>query len=406
VTSHPAVTKIQAFWKTVPDAGIVLKKNTGPLLEIVYFSMGKTIRIMNYVKKKHISRPLVFVSAFIVLLSVMLLTHCAAPEKDAELTGLQERALRFTSPLPEDAFLEGMPRSQALMDLGKMLFYEPRLSKSGLISCNTCHNLATFGVDQLPVSIGHMWQKGPRNAPTVFNAALHRTQFWDGREPDVESQALMPILDPLEMAATQEHVLAVLSSMPEYAERFQQAFPDADQALVYEHVGVAIGAFERILLTPSRFDDFLSGDAGALTEKEKKGLEVFMDVGCNSCHGGPAMGGQAFSIFQTPAERASGKSDPGRFDITGNPLDMHAFKVPSLLNITQTYPYLHDGSVWSLSETVDIVAMDMLSRALTPEENALILAFLEALTGEIPPYALELPVLPASTADTPRPVFD
>ncbi len=361
---------------------------------------------MKYLEENTVSRPLIFISAFILLLSVMLFTHCAAPDKEPELTGLQERTLRFTSALPEDAFLEGMPRSQSLIELGKMLFYEPRLSKSGLISCNSCHNMSTFGVDQLPVSIGHLWQKGPRNAPTVLNAALHRTQFWDGREPDVESQALIPILDPIEMAATREHVLAVLSSMPKYVERFHQAFPDADEPLVYEHVGVAIGAFERILLTPSRFDDFLRGDATALTEEEKRGLKVFMDVGCNSCHGGPAMGGQAFSVFETPAERASGNSDPGRYDITGNPLDMHAFKVPSLLNITQTYPYLHDGSVWSLSETVNIVARDMLSRALTPEENNYIISFLDALTGEIPAYALDLPLLPASTGDTPKPVFD
>ncbi len=347
---------------------------------------------------------------FLLILAVMLFSHCGSPghdrTADEPLTELQERALRFTSALPEDAFEDGMARSEALIELGKMLFYEPRLSKSGLISCNTCHNMATFGVDQLPVSIGHMWQKGPRNAPTVLNAALHRTQFWDGREPDVESQALMPILDELEMAATREHVLAVLGSMPEYVDLFHQAFPDSDEPLVYDNVGMAIGAFERLLITPTRFCDFLNGDAGALTAKEQRGLEVFIDVGCQSCHGGPALGGRTFSPFITPAEQAAGISDPGRYDITGNPLDKNSFKVPSLLNIAKTYPYLHDGSEWSLSETVNIVAMDMLSRELTEEENTHILAFLEALTGEIPGYALELPVLPPSTADTPRPDFN
>ncbi len=339
-------------------------------------------------------------------MAMVVFTHCTAPEEEQELTELQKAALTFTEPLPEDAFEEGMVRSEERIELGKMLFYEPRLSKSGIISCNSCHNMSTFGVDQLPVSIGHMWQKGPRNAPTVLNAALHRTQFWDGREPDVESQAIMPILDPLEMAATEEHVLAVLASMPEYVERFQKAFPEEDEPLVYENVGVAIGAFERILLTYSRFDDFLRGDAMALTDKEKRGLEVYMEVGCQSCHAGPAMGGNAFSAFETPAERESGESDPGRFDVTGDPRDMHRFKVPSLLNIAETYPYLHDGSVWSLSETVDIVAMDMLDRELTEEENRHIVAFLEALTGEIPAYALDLPVLPPSTGNTPRPQFD
>jgi len=351
-------------------------------------------------------RSFLFPGLFLVAMAIVVFTHCRAPEQEQELTELQEAALTFTEPLPDDAFEEGMVRSEERIELGKMLFYEPRLSRSGIISCNTCHNMATFGVDRLPVSIGHMWQKGPRNAPTVLNAALHGSQFWDGREPDVESQAIMPILDEVEMAATEEHVLAVLNSMPEYVERFGQAFPEEEEPLVYENVGVAIGAFERILLTYSRFDDFLRGDADALTDKEKRGLEVYMDVGCQSCHAGPAMGGNAFSVFETPAERESGESDPGRFDVTGNPMHMHSFKVPSLLNIAETFPYLHDGSVWCLSETVDIVAMDMLGRELTEEENTHIVAFLEALTGDIPEYALELPVLPTSTAETPRPRFD
>ncbi len=347
-----------------------------------------------------------YATAFLIIATAIVFTHCSAPAETVQLTELQERALAFTQPLPDDAFIDGMPRSDDLIELGKMLFYEPRLSKSGLISCNTCHNMATFGVDQLPVSIGHKWQKGPRNAPTILNAALHTTQFWDGREPDVESQAIMPILDPLEMAATREHVLAVLNSMPQYVEHFHRAFPNDDNPLVYENVGVAIGAFERVLLTYSRFDYFLRGDSDALTDAEQQGLKTFIDAGCHSCHGGPAMGGRAFSVFQTPAELASGQSDPGRYKVTGNRLDKHAFKVPSLLNITETYPYFHDGSEWSLSETVNIVALDMLQKELTPQQNNEILNFLAALTGEIPAYALKLPVLPASTNQTPRPVFD
>ncbi len=346
-------------------------------------------------------------SAFLLIAVAVLFSHCGTPGDGVHLTSLQERVLTFTGPLPEDAFGEDMDKCQEKIALGRMLFFEPRLSKSGLISCNTCHNMSTFGVDQLPVSVGHMWQKGPRNAPTVLNAALHTSQFWDGREPDVESQAIMPILDELEMAATEEHVLAVLGSMPEYVERFQRAFPEQEHPLVYENVGHAIGAFERILLTPeSPFNRFLLGDANALTEEQQQGLKVFMDVGCQSCHGGPALGGTAFAVFETPAERASGVSDPGRFDITGNPLHKHSFKVPSLLNIAMTYPYLHDGSVWCLGETVDIVAMDMLNEELSAEDNALIVAFLETLTGEIPSYGLEKPVLPPSTPETPRPGFD
>ncbi len=351
-------------------------------------------------------RTLLFSLPFVLFATTLLFSHCTARDSEKELTELQERALTFTQPLPDDAFLEGMNRSEELIELGKMLFYEPRLSKSGLISCNTCHNMATFGVDQLPVSVGHMWQKGPRNAPTVLNAALHTTQFWDGSEPDVESQALMPILDPLEMAATREHVLAVLGSMPEYVDFFRRVFPDEDNPLIYENVGVAIGAFERILLTYSPFDDFLRGDANALSDSQKQGLRTYIDTGCHSCHGGPALGGRTFSMFQTPAELASGESDIGRFDVTGNELDKHVFKVPSLLNIKKTYPYFHDGSEWSLHETVRVVAKDMLQQELTTTEINEIVAFLGALTGEIPSYALELPVLPPSTPKTPRPVFD
>ncbi len=343
---------------------------------------------------------------FLLIATMVVFTYCSAPESEVELTDLQKRALAFTQALPEDAFAEGMNRSAELIELGKMLFYEPRLSKSGLISCNTCHNMATFGVDQLPVSIGHMWREGRRNAPTVLNAALHTTQFWDGREPDVESQALMPILDELEMASTRQHVVAVLRSMPEYVDMFNRAFPDHDDPVIYKNVGVAIGAFERTLITHSRFDDFLRGDDTALAEAEKKGLVTFIETGCHSCHGGPALGGRAFSMFKTPAELASGEADLGRFEVTGNELDRHVFKVPSLHNITKTYPYLHDGSEWSLSETVNVVAMDMLQRELTPAQNEEIVTFLAALTGDIPAYALELPVLPPSTPATPRPVFD
>ena len=348
--------------------------------------------------------------AFFAFVAVLLFNHCAETtpeaEADVELTELIERALAFTSPMPEDAFLEGMNKSEEIIELGKMLFYEPRISKSGTISCNSCHNMATFGVDQTPVSIGHAWQEGPINAPTVLNAAFHDTQFWDGRAADVEEQAGMPILDPLEMAATEEHVLEVLSSMPEYVDRFAKAFPEQENPLIYENVGNAIGAFERILVTISPFDKYIRGNENALTQKQKQGLEVFIEVGCQSCHRGQVLGGDMFAFFQTPRERETGDAHPGRYEVTGRESDKHFFKVPSLLNITKTYPYLHDGSVWSLDETVNIVARDMLNRELSQDETTKIVAFLESLTGEIPQYALELPVLPPSTQDTPRPRFD
>lgn len=343
----------------------------------------------------------------IAFVSAVIFVHCSEQtERTAELTELQEKALSFTSPMPEHAFEEGMNKSDEIIELGRMLYYEPRISKSTILSCNSCHSLTTFGVDQTPVSIGHGWQKGPLNAPTVLNAAFHKTQFWDGRAKDVEEQAGMPILDPLEMAATEEHVLEVLASIPEYVERFQVVFSDQDIPLVYENVGIAIGAFERILLTYSPFDDYLRGNDNALTEVQKKGLETFIEVGCQTCHRGQVMGGEIFTFFQTPREKETGEFHKGRFNFTQREADKHFFKVPSLLNVEMTYPYLHDGSVWNLSETVNIVAKEMLSRELTPEQNHLIVEFLRSLTGEIPEFAMELPVLPSSTAETPKPRFD
>jgi cytochrome c peroxidase len=288
-----------------------------------------------------------------------------------------------------------------------MLYYEPRLSKSGLISCHTCHNLSLSGVDNLPLSIGHLWQNGRRNAPTVLNAALHSTQFHDGREPDVESQALMPILDPAEMAASEEHVLAVLSSIPEYKEFFRVAFPGDDEPLSFSNVGVAIGAFERILLTYSRFDQFIKGDTKALNPDELSGLEIFMTKGCIACHIRETFGGQTFARFLTPREQAgTGEPDFGRFDATGREEDKHFFKVPSLLNVTTTYPYFHDGSEWDLAGAILEVGRSQLGIELSSKETEHLVSFMHALSGEASLYARELPLLPPSTPSTPLPLME
>ncbi len=338
-----------------------------------------------------------------------LLNNCGEPvtaDRGFE-EQLLEQASVFFRPMPDNAFIDGEEAPEELIELGKMLYYEPRLSKSGLISCHTCHNFGLAGVDNLPVSIGHMWQKGPRNAPTVLNAALHSSQFLDGREPDVEAQALMPILDPVEMAATEDHVLAVLGSIPEYTKLFREAFPDQEDPLVYENVGVAIGAFERILLTYSRFDSFIKGNLDALNDNEKRGLETFMDVGCTSCHVRETFGGQTFSRFITPRER-SGDVEPdlGRYEVTGQEEDKHFFKVPSLLNVAETFPYFHDGSEWSLAAAIQEVAMSQLDIELSDTELDDLVAFMHALSGEVPEYARLIPELPPSTSETPLPVFD
>lgn len=320
---------------------------------------------------------------------------------------LRERASVFFRPMPDDAFEEGDEASVELIELGKMLYYEPRLSRSGLISCHTCHNLGLAGVDNLPVSTGHLRQKGRRNATTVLNAALHNSQFIDGREPDVESQALVPILDSIEMASSEKHVLAVLNSIPEYVDHFRSSFPGEQSPLTYENVGVAIGAFERILLTYSPFDSFIKGDLKALDADQLAGLETFMNVGCIACHIRETIGGQSFARFVTPLEQSGVvEPDPGRFEVTGREEDKHFFKVPSLLNVAGTYPYFHDGSEWSLDTVIIKMARSQLDLELSGDQLDNLVNFMHALSGEVPEYARLIPHLPASTADTPRPVYE
>lgn len=338
----------------------------------------------------------------------------AADEVDRE--ALHDTATSLFAPLPETMESDDNPLSEAKVELGKMLYYDPRLSRSGFISCNSCHNLATYGVDNLPTSLGHRWAVGPRNSPTVLNAALHATQFWDGRAKDVEEQAGGPILNPIEMAIEGESIaIERIASMPEYVERFQAAFPESEEALTYDNIANAIGAFERTLTTPDRFDRFLEGDIEALSEEELAGLKVFVDSGCAACHAGPALGGQMMQRFGVvesyweatrefvTRDKPTMPMDVGRFAVTQNENDLYVFKVPSLRNITRTYPYFHDGSIWGLRDATQIMARVQLGRELDEEQLDKLMVFYEALEGDIPQDALQLPVLPASTADTPRP---
>jgi cytochrome c peroxidase len=288
-----------------------------------------------------------------------------------------------------------------------MLYHDPRLSKSGLISCNTCHNLASGGVDNLPTSIGHKWQMRPVNAPTVYNAAFHIAQFWDGRAKDLEEQAKGPILNPKEMAMpSEEEAVKRIASIPQYRELFAKAFPGEKEPITYDNIAKAIAAFERTLLTPSRFDKFLMGDTKALTAEEKKGLKLFIEKGCASCHNGVALGGTMFQKMGIVKPYISTSPAKGRYDVTKKPEDMYVFKVPSLRNVERTAPYFHDGQVWSLEEAVRIMADIQLGVQLKDDEVRAIVAFLKSLNGEIPKHALTLPVLPPSTEKTPKPSFD
>ncbi len=315
---------------------------------------------------------------------------------------LQERARAVFGVLPAEAASETNPVTPEKIELGRKLYYDGRLSISGTISCNSCHQLDRHGVDNEPTSPGHEGVRGERNSPTVYNAAFHLAQFWDGRAADVEEQAKGPILNPVEMGMPDEaSVLRVLDAIPGYGPLFAAAFPDEKDPVTYDNVARAIGAFERRLVTPSRFDAWLEGDADALTAAEKQGLETFMDTGCVSCHSGALVGGQMYQklgVFEPfPTQ------DTGRQSVTGDLEEEYFFKVPSLRNVARTAPYFHDGKVATLALAIRLMGRYQLGKSLTSSEVASIEAFLNALTGEIPEAYVAKPELPADGPQMPQP---
>jgi len=338
------------------------------------------------------------------LLAVVLFAAAASPAFSSEEDVLTNRALlALVKPLPEVADSASNPVTEEKVALGRMLFHEARLSLTRKNSCNSCHNLKTYGVDNAQFSTGDAGGKGGRNSPTVFNAALHIAQFWDGRAADVEEQAKGPVLNPVEMAMpSADYVIEVLRSIPGYAGHFARAFPDDAEPITYDNFGRAIGAFERTLLTPSRFDAFLKGDERALTREEKIGLNHFLGAGCVTCHNGPAIGGQLYQKIGLVKPWPELK-DEGRSAVTGVETDKYFFKVPSLRNIAKTGPYLHDGSVSDLSQLTAMMAEHQTGRTLGAEEVAAIVAFLGTLTGEIPDELTAVPELPADGPKTPKP---
>lgn len=285
--------------------------------------------------------------------------------------------------------------SNAKVELGKMLFFEPRISKSGLISCNTCHNLGTGGVDGVPAAIGHKWTANPHhlNSPTVYNAVFFDAQFWDGRDPDLEKQAQGPILAGPEMAATKEHVVSTVTSMPEYVQSFKTAY-GKDVKIDYETITATIGLFERTLVTPAPYDAYLNGDEKAMTDDQKEGLKTFIDKGCTTCHTGIALGGsmQAFGITGQYKY-----ADVGDFKGDKNGL----VKVPTLRNINETAPYFHNGAVATLKEAIVEMGRIQLGLEITDKEAASIETFFQALEGKKPEVVY--PQLPNPTASTPKP---
>ncbi len=310
-------------------------------------------------------------------------------EQPAQEDPVRKQALNFFAVLPATADNPENPVTDAKVKLGKMLYFDKRLSKDQTQSCNTCHNLATYGVDNKPTSPGDLGKDGDRNSPTVLNAALHSSQFWDGRAKDVEEQAGLPILNPEEMnIPSEDFLIKRLSAVKMYQDMFAAAFPDSKPPITYENLRKAIGAFERTLLTPSKFDDYLNGNTSALNADEKKGLETFINTGCITCHTGSLLGGnmfQKFGLYGNYWELTKSKEiDLGRMKETNNEVDKYMFKVPSLRNVAMTWPYFHDGSVRDLHDAVKIIAKLELNKDLSDEEINEIITFLNTLTGEVP----------------------
>lgn len=305
------------------------------------------------------------------------------------------------SPLPRAFDSRKYPESEDKVTLGRMLYYDPRLSKDQTISCNSCHQLDHYGADERSVSIGFKGLKGNRNAPTVYNAAGHLAQFWDGRALDVEEQAKGPITNPVEMAMPEKDAVAALKSIPEYVERFSAAFPNDSDPVTFNNVGLAIGAFERGLVTPSRWDRYLQGDRNALSEAEKAGFQTFTKTGCASCHMGPLLGGNIFQKLGVSMPWPD-DTDMGVYMISNKPADKMVFKVPSLRNVAQTGPYFHNGKVASLDEAVRKMGSYQLGKALTADEVRSIETWLRSLTGEIPQDYIRKPALPKSPELTSR----
>lgn len=323
---------------------------------------------------------------------------------DTETEGRRLPAVQDARPTPAELALfaplplrmdppEGPP-GEPMIALGRTLYYETVLSDGHDLSCNSCHALNGFGADGRRVSFGHRGQEGSRNSPTVYHAAGQVAQFWDGRSPDVEEQAKGPILNPSEMGMPDTvAVLEHLRNSPSYRAAFAAAFPGEDDPIHYDNVGHAIGAFERGLVTPSRWDAYLEGDTTALTEQEQRGVRTFVAAGCATCHGGPYVGGQSFQkagvVHPWPFT-----ADSGRIKVTENPADLYVFKVPTLRNIEKTSPYFSDGSVGSLDEAIVLMGHHQLGIELDDAQVADIRAWLGALTGTIPVSYIAQPPLP------------
>ncbi|MBT1073105.1 cytochrome-c peroxidase [Pelotalea chapellei] len=342
----------------------------------------------------------------VTLALILTLTAGAAHSFAAE--DLQASAKALFKPIPtKPPVMKGNPATPAKIDLGAKLYFDPRLSKSQLISCNTCHNVGLGGADLQETSTGHGWQKGPRNAPTVLNSVFNIAQFWDGRAKDLAEQAKGPVQASVEMNATPELVLKTLNSMPGYVKAFKAAFPADKDPVTFDNMAKAIEVYEATLITPNApFDQYLKGSRTALNSNQTKGLKLFIDKGCVTCHGGRNLGGGGyypFGVVSKPVESILPRGDKGRFKVTNTASDEYVFRSPSLRNVAITAPYFHSGVVWSLKEAVAVMGSAQFGIQLSSDETDAITAFLGSLTGQQPKVVH--PLLPISTDTTPHPVL-
>jgi cytochrome c peroxidase len=312
--------------------------------------------------------------------------------------GVWNKAKGFFGPLPEAMHSQKNPITPAKIRLGKMLLYESRISADGTVSCIKCHPISLYGADGLRKAIGNQCQVSPRNAPTIFNAAAQISAHWIGNRADVEDQARQSVIGPPAFGMPTYQAVEKRLKELGYGPLFRQAFPEEREPITIENFAKAIGAFERTLVTPGPFDDFMKGNQGAIDETARLGLKTFMDAGCAACHNSPYLGGQQYQKFGIVAPywqyTKSAEKDVGRYAVTKNEADRYVFKVPVLRNVAKTAPYFHDGSVDSLAETVWIMGKVQLGKDLTKVQVKEITAFLDALTGAIPLDALTVPLLP------------
>lgn len=346
-------------------------------------------------------RPLVRILGGAVVSVALALVATAGHSAD---TSLLEQARAAFKPLPKSIPAADNPLTPEKIALGRMLFFEPRVSLDGTVSCSRCHQPGLYSTDALPRPIGALHRENPRNAPVIFNAALQIAAHWRGDRKSVEDQAMQALIGPPSFGnPSYEAAMARLKAIPGYPHLFAKAFPNDKDPVTPENWGKAIGAYERTLVTPAPFDAYLEGNERALSARAQAGLREFMQLGCARCHNGAGVGGGMFQKFglveEYWKETGSPKPDKGRFDVTKNDADLYVFKVPILRNVARTPPYFHDGSVATLPEAVRVMAKVQLGKTLSEKQIADVVAFLDSLTGKMPEtFATAVPLPSAGFA--------